>query len=58
MSGFERKELPNGTKNPKYIDLCDEDPPISGQKFACLSFVSPERNSEGVKARECESRSV
>jgi len=43
MSGFERKELPNGTKNPKYIDLCDEDPPISGQKFTCLSFVSPER---------------
>ena len=43
MSGFERKELPDGTSNPKYIDLCDEDKPISGQKFACLSFISPEK---------------
>jgi hypothetical protein len=43
MSSFERKTLPNGKENPKYIDLCDEDVPIAGQKFACLSFVSPER---------------
>jgi len=43
MSGFERKINEDGTPNPKYIDLCDEDPPISGQKFACMSFVSPER---------------
>lgn len=43
MSGFERKINKDGTPNPKYIDLCDEDPPISGQKFACMSFVSPER---------------
>ena len=43
MSGFERKNLENGGTNPKYIDLCDEDPPIAGQKFACLSFVSPEK---------------
>jgi hypothetical protein len=43
MSGFERKNLPNGEKNPKYIDLCDEDQPIPGQKFACISFISPER---------------
>jgi hypothetical protein len=40
---FERKNLPNGEVNPKYIDLCDEDAPIAGQKFACISFVSPER---------------
>ena len=39
---FERKTLPNGKANPKYVDLCDEDAPIAGQKFACLSFVSPE----------------
>ena len=25
------------------IDLLDEDPPIAGQKFACISFVSPEK---------------
>jgi len=43
MSGFERKILENGQINPKYIDLCDEDPPIAGQKFACLSFISPEK---------------
>ena len=42
MSGFERKTLNDGSANPKYIDLCDEDPLISGQKFACMSFVSPE----------------
>ena len=39
---FERQKLPNGNENPKYIDLLDEDKPISGQKFACISFVSPE----------------
>lgn len=42
MSNFERKVV-NGRENPKYIDLCDEDQPIAGQKFACLSFVSPEK---------------
>ena len=39
---FERQKLPNGENNPKYVDLLDEDKPISGQKFACISFVSPE----------------
>jgi len=43
MSNFERKVLPNGTVNPKYVDLCDEDQPIAGQKFACMSFISPEK---------------
>ena len=43
MSTFEKKIMENGQKNPKYIDLCDEDPPIAGQKFACISFVSPEK---------------
>jgi hypothetical protein len=43
MSGFERKTLPNGKQNPKYVDLCDEDEPIAGQKFTCISFVSPEK---------------
>ena len=35
--GFIKKE------DPKYIDLLDEDLPLAGQKFACLSFVSPEK---------------
>jgi len=43
MSSFEKKTLNNGQLNPKYIDLCDEDQPIAGQKFACMSFVSPEK---------------
>jgi hypothetical protein len=43
MSIYEKKFLDNGKKNEKYIDLCDEDPTIAGQKFACISFVSPEK---------------
>jgi len=39
---FERK-LNNGKKNAKYVDLLEEDKPISGQKFVCVSFVSPEK---------------
>ena len=37
MSNFIKKD------DPKYIDLLDEDTPVSGQKFVCLSFVSPEK---------------
>ena len=39
---FERKQKSDGTPNPKYVDLLDEDKPLSGQKFVCVSFVSPE----------------
>ena len=28
--------------NKEYVDLLDEDKPISGQKYVCLSFISPE----------------
>jgi hypothetical protein len=41
--------MPDGTVNPKYVDLLDEDKPIAGQKFACLSFISPEHI---IKQRE------
>jgi hypothetical protein len=41
-SGVELKHTNSGAINPKYIDLLEEDKPIAGQKFACLSFVSPE----------------
>ena len=27
----------------QYVDLLDEDKPISGQKFSCISFISPEK---------------
>ena len=40
-SGFEKK-MNNGKNNSKYVDLLEEDKPIAGQKFACISFVSPE----------------
>jgi hypothetical protein len=29
--------------DPNYVDLLDEDKPLAGQKFACLSFISPEK---------------
>lgn len=40
--GFERK-INNGKPNLKYVDLLEEDKPIAGQKFVCISFVSPEK---------------
>ena len=51
MSTFS-KELRNGAEprlgsdgrpNPKYVDVLEEDKPIAGQKFACVSFISPEK---------------
>lgn len=41
-SEFELKLNPDGSENVKYVDLCDEDPSIAGQKFVCVSFISPE----------------
>ena len=47
MSGeelpFERKLNSDGSPNSKYVDLLDEDKPLAGQKFVCVSFVSPEK---------------
>ena len=40
--GCEYKTAPNGASNVKYVDLLEEDKPLSGQKFVCVSFVSPE----------------
>jgi hypothetical protein len=40
-SSFEKK-MNNGKQNSKYVDLLEEDKPIAGQKFTCVSFVSPE----------------
>lgn len=31
-----------GGPNPQYVDVLDEDRPLAGQKFVCLSFISPE----------------
>ena len=38
----ERKSNTDGTPNSKYVDVLDEDKPIAGQKFTCISFISPE----------------
>jgi len=40
---YESKNLKDGVENPKYVDLLEEDKPIAGQKFVCVSFVSPEK---------------
>lgn len=40
---FELPKNSDGTPNPKYVDLLEEDKPISGQNFVCISFVSPEK---------------
>jgi hypothetical protein len=39
---YEKKTV-NGKPNPKYVDLLEEDKPLAGQKFVCVSFVSPEK---------------
>ena len=43
MSNSKFAKTSNLEKNPKYVDLLEEDKPISGQKFVCLSFLSPEK---------------
>ena len=43
QQGCVYKKKADGAVNTKYVDLLDEDKPISGQKFACLSFVSPDK---------------
>jgi len=39
---FQQKKI-NGKHNPKYVDLLEEDKPIAGQKYVCVSFCSPEK---------------
>ena len=41
-TGVTYQQNNDGTLNPKYVDLLEEDKPVSGQKFVCVSFVSPE----------------
>tara|TARA_Y100000992_G_C21270083_1_gene496200 strand:- start:899 stop:1792 length:894 start_codon:yes stop_codon:yes gene_type:complete len=35
--------LSKEAKSSTYVDVLDEDKPISGQKFVCVSFISPEK---------------
>ena len=41
--GYEKKMTSDGNPNLKYVDLLEEDKAIAGQKFVCISFVSPEK---------------
>lgn len=41
-SGVEFRKNKDGTPNMKYVDVLDEDKPVAGQKFVCVSFISPE----------------
>ncbi len=41
-AGMTRQLNPDGTPNPRYVDLLDRDPPIAGQEYVCMSFCSPE----------------
>jgi hypothetical protein len=41
--GAEPRLGSDGLPNPRYVDVLDEDKPIAGQKFACVSFLSPEK---------------
>ena len=36
--------LPDDSVQPKSVDVLDEVKPIAGQKFVCVSFLSPEIN--------------
>jgi hypothetical protein len=38
----DKDKAENNLEKAKYVDLLDEDKPISGQKYVCLSFISPE----------------
>ena len=41
-NGVEYKTKDDGSNNPKYVDVLDEDKPIAGQSYCCVSFLSPE----------------
>lgn len=40
--GVTRRNNPDGTPNRKYVDMLEVDREIAGQKYVCMSFVSPE----------------
>ena len=42
-ASYEKQLNADGSVNSKYVDLLEEDKPIAGQKFVCISFVSPDK---------------
>lgn len=43
LNTFEHRLNHDNSVNPKYVDVLDEDKPLSGQKYTCISFISPEK---------------
>jgi len=41
--GIETRKNNDGSNNPKYVDVLEEDKAVAGQKFVCISFISPEK---------------
>jgi hypothetical protein len=41
-NGMEYRKKSDGSQNPNYVDVLEEDKPVAGQKFVCISFLSPE----------------
>ena len=39
-----RKTKADNTPNEKYVDMLEEDKPLAGQAYVCMSFVSPENH--------------
>ena len=39
-----RKTNADNTPNEKYVDMLEEDKPLAGQAYVCMSFVSPENH--------------
>ena len=33
----------DNSANSNYVDVLEEDKPMAGQKFACISFISPDK---------------
>ena len=40
---MEYRKNPDGSENKNYVDMLDEDKSVAGQRFVCVSFVSPEK---------------
>ena len=47
--GLEYKKNEDGSVNARYVDVLDEDKPVAGQSYCCVSFLSPEKI---LKSRE------
>ena len=49
QTDFIKQKNDDGSDNPKYVDLLEEDKPISGQKFACVYHSSHLKKFCGIR---------